>query len=217
MRAACRPPTCRCCTQRDRFCGRRRAVESNIIRPNPSWEKGRVRAMFGIHRRLFRWRKGILGWPQTYPVVDQARVYVSCLVQTRCRVWAGLSDQRHWTVAQSWLANFRRRRAEGKISRRPDGRPTWSSLTPRRPVHDREGRPCSDVRQADDNRRKGRRSLAPDLGAKWFCSNADCQGRHAGLGCGPQGAEGGTRGVGLFLMPARSRRLARPIITGSCG
>ena len=38
-------------------------------------------------------------------------------------------------------------------------------------------------------------------GEKWFCSNADAQ--VVMLLARPQGAVGGTRGVGLFLMPRR--------------
>src|SRR5947207_15492333 len=39
------------------------------------------------------------------------------------------------------------------------------------------------------------------FGEKWFCCNADAE--IVMLLARPQGAEGGTRGVGLFLMPRR--------------
>ena len=99
-------------------------------------------------------RKGILGWPDKYPVVakhaftflfNQAEFGLGCPIN----VTDGCAKL---------LVEFRQRCAEGEVSRRPHP-DRHEQADPGRPVHDREGRRLR-RRQADHDGGAGRRSLA---------------------------------------------------------
>ena len=135
--------------QRDRF-GR----DSQCIEYHPAYRELEKAAFgeFGIHAMSIR--KGIMGWPDKYPVVakhaftflfNQAEFGLGCPIN----VTDGCAKL---------LEQFRQRGAEGKISRRPDP-DRHEQADPGRPVHDREGRRLR-RRHADHDSRAGRRSLA---------------------------------------------------------
>ena len=135
--------------QRDRF-GR----DFQYIEYHPAYRELEKAAFgeFGIHAMSIR--KGILGWPDKYPVVakhaftflfNQAEFGLGCPIN----VTDGCAKL---------LSQFRQRGAEGEISRRPDP-DRHEQADPGRPVHDRKGRRLR-RRHADHDGRAGRRSLA---------------------------------------------------------
>ena len=137
--------------QRDRF-GR----DAQWIEYHPAYRELEKAAFgeFGIHAMSLR--KGIMGWPEKYPVVakhaftflfNQAEFGLGCPIN----VTDGCAKA---------AVEFRQCGAEGKISRRPDAN-RHEQADPGRPVHDREGRRLR-RRHADDDSRAGRRSLAAD-------------------------------------------------------
>src|ERR1700732_923673 len=173
--------------QRDRF-GR----DAQWIEYHPAYSELERAAFgeFGIHAMSLR--KGILGWPEPYPVVakhaftflfNQAEFGLGCPIN----VTDGCGKL---------LANFG---SESLKARYLDGltQTDMAKLTQGGQfMHEKEG--GSDVGtltttavQEGDHWR-----LA---GEKWFCSNADAE--VVMLLARPQGAGPGTRGVGLFLMP----------------
>src|SRR6266403_760412 len=175
--------------QRDRF-GR----DSQYIEYHPAYRELEKAAFgeFGIHAMSVR--KGILGWPDKYPVVaepakknlfNQAEFGLGCPIN----VTDGCAKL---------LANFG---SEALKSRYLDGlTQTDMSLLTQGGQFMTEKEGGSDVGkltttavQEGDHWRLS--------GEKWFCSNADAQ--VVMLLARPQGAVGGTRGVGLFLMPRR--------------
>src|SRR3982075_859835 len=130
--------------QRDRF-GR----DAQRIEYHPAYRELERAAFgeFGIHAMSLR--KGILGWPQTFPVVAK-------------HAFTFLFNQAEFGM--------------GCPINVTDGGTLTTTAT-----------------QEGDHWRL--------TGEKWFCSNADAQ--VVMLLARPQGAIGGTRGVGLFLMPRR--------------
>ena len=175
--------------QRDRF-GR----DAQTIEYHPAYRELEKAAFgeFGIHAMSIR--KGILGWPDKYPVAakhaftflfNQAEFGLGCPIN----VTDGCAKL---------LANFG---SEALKARYLDGltQTDMAKLTQGGQfMTEKEG--GSDVGkltttavQEDDHWRLS--------GEKWFCSNADAE--VVMLLARPQGAVGGTRGVGLFLMPRR--------------
>ena len=145
---------------------------------------------FGIHAMSLR--KGILGWPQTYPVVakhaftflfNQAEFGLGCPIN----VTDGCAKL---------LANFG---SEALKARYLDGltQTDMSRLT--------QGGQFMTEKEGGSDVGKLTTTAVPEgdhwrlWGEKWFCSNADAQ--IVMLLARPQGAQEGTRGVGLFLMP----------------
>src|ERR1700710_2407133 len=175
--------------QRDRF-GR----DSQYIEYHPAYRELEKAAFgeFGIHAMSVR--KGILGWPQTYPVVakhaftflfNQAEFGLGCPIN----VTDGCAKL---------LANFGDAALKAKYL---DGltQTDMAKLTQGGQfMTEKEG--GSDVGKLTTTaiREGGHWRLT---GEKWFCSHADAKG--VMLLARPEGAEAGTRGVGLFLMPRR--------------
>src|SRR3984893_14712196 len=154
--------------QRDRF-GR----DVQWIEYHPAYRELERAAFgeFGIHAMSLR--KGIMGWPEKYPVVakhaftflfNQAEFGLGCPIN----VTDGCAKL---------LANFG---SEGLKAQYLDG-PTEADIA----------KLTTRALQEGDHWRL--------TGEKWFCSNADA--KVVMLLARPEGAPPGTRGVGLFLMP----------------
>src|SRR6202790_87921 len=173
--------------QRDRF-GR----DAQWIEYHPAYRELERAAFgeFGIHAMSLR--KGIMGWPEKYPVVakhaftflfNQAEFGLGCPIN----VTDGCAKL---------LANFGSEALKAKYL---DGltQTDMSKLTQGGQfMTEKEG--GSDVGKLTTTAvQEGDHWLLS--GEKWFCSNADAE--VVMLLARPQGAEGGTRGVGLFLMP----------------
>src|SRR5947209_9998572 len=145
---------------------------------------------FGIH--AMSQRKGILGWPEPYPVVAK-HAFTFLFNQTEFGMGCPINVT---DGCAKLLANFGSEELKAKYL---DGltQTDMSKLTQGGQfMTEKEG--GSDVGtltttavQEGDHWRL--------TGEKWFCSNADA--KIVMLLARPQGAEGGTRGVGLFLMP----------------
>jgi alkylation response protein AidB-like acyl-CoA dehydrogenase len=173
--------------QRDRF-GR----DVQWIEYHPAYrELERVAfGEFGIHAMSIR--KGILGWPDTYPVVakhaftflfNQAEFGVGCPINVTdgcAKLLANFGSEELKAkyldgLTQTELAKLTQ---GGQFMTEKEGGSDVGTLT-------------SIAVQDGDRWRL--------YGEKWFCSNADA--KVVMLLARPQGAPGGTRGVGLFLMP----------------
>jgi alkylation response protein AidB-like acyl-CoA dehydrogenase len=175
--------------QRDRF-GR----DSQTIEYHPAYRELEKAAFgeFGIHAMSVR--KGILGWPDKYPVVakhaftflfNQAEFGLGCPInvtdgcakllnnfgsdELRARYLDGLTQTDMSKLTQG-----------GQFMTEKEGGSDVGTLT------------TSAVQEGDHWRL---------IGEKWFCSNADAE--VVMLLARPEGAGPGTRGVGLFLMPRR--------------
>jgi acyl-CoA dehydrogenase len=175
--------------QRDRF-GR----DAQWIEYHPAYRELERAAFgeFGIHAMSIR--KGILGWPNKYPVAakhaftflfNQAEFGLGCPIN----VTDGCAKL---------LSNFG---SDALKARYLDGltQTDMSKLTQGGQfMTEKEG--GSDVGKLTTTavQEGGHWRLS---GEKWFCSNADAE--VVMLLARPQGAEAGTRGVGLFLMPRR--------------
>jgi hypothetical protein len=175
--------------QRDRF-GR----DTQWIEYHPAYRELEKAAFgeFGIHAMSVR--KGILGWPDRYPVVakhaftllfNQAEFGLGCPIN----VTDGCAKL---------LANFG---SDALKARYLDGlTQTDMSLLTQGGQFMTEKEGGSDVGKLTTMAvQQGDHWLLS--GEKWFCSNADAE--VVMLLARPQGAAGGTRGVGLFLMPRR--------------
>src|SRR6202521_5328405 len=175
--------------QRDRF-GR----DAQWIEYHPAYRELERAAFgeFGIHAMSLR--KGILGWPEKYPVVakhaftflfNQAEFGLGCPIN----VTDGCAKL---------LAKFGSDALKAKYL---DGLPetNMAKLTQGGQfMTEKEG--GSDVGKLMTTAvQDGDRWILS--GEKWFCSNADAE--VVMLLARPRGAEPGTRGVGLFLMPRR--------------
>jgi alkylation response protein AidB-like acyl-CoA dehydrogenase len=173
--------------QRDRF-GR----DAQWIEYHPAYRELENAAFgeFGIHAMSLR--KGILGWPRPYPVAakhaftflfNQAEFGLGCPIN----VTDGCAKL---------LANFGDDALKAKYL---DGltQTDMAKLTQGGQfMTEKEG--GSDVGKLTTTAvQEGRHWRL--TGEKWFCSNADA--KVVMLLARPQGAEAGTRGVGLFLMP----------------
>jgi acyl-CoA dehydrogenase len=173
--------------QRDRF-GR----DIQWIEYHPAYRELERAAFgeFGIHAMSLR--KGILGWPQPYPVVakhaftflfNQAEFGLGCPINVTDGCAKLLSNFGSEALKAKYLDGL----TQTDMSKLTQG---GQFMT------EKEG--GSDVGQLTT-------TAVPEgnhwrlSGEKWFCSNADAQ--VAMLLARPQGGERGTRGVGLFLMP----------------
>src|ERR1700709_1919933 len=175
--------------QRDRF-GR----DSQWIEYHPAYRELERAAFgeFGIHAMSLR--KGIMGWPDKYPVVakhaftflfNQAEFGLGCPIN--------VTDGCAKLVANFGDAALKARYLDG-LTQTDMARLTQGGQF----MTEKEG--GSDVGKLTTTamREGGHWRLT---GEKWFCSNADAE--VVMLLARPQGAESGTRGAGLVLMPRR--------------
>src|SRR4051794_166555 len=173
--------------QRDRF-GR----DAQWIEYHPAYRELENAAFgeFGIHAMSLR--GGILGWPDKYPVVakhaftflfNQAEFGLGCPINVTdgcAKLLANFGDAALKAkylegLTQTDMAKLTQ---GGQFMTEKEGGSDVGKLT------------TTAVQDGDHWRLTGE---------KWFCSNADA--KIVMLLARPQGAEGGTRGVGLFLMP----------------
>src|SRR5579863_5219451 len=173
--------------QRDRF-GR----DAQWIEYHPAYRELERAAFgeFGIHAMSLR--KGILGWPDKYPVVakhaftflfNQAEFGMGCPIN--------VTDGCAKLLANFGSEALKAKYLDGLTSTDMDRLTQGGQF-----MTEKEG--GSDVGTLTT-------SAVPDgdrwrlYGEKWFCSNADA--KVVMLLARPEGAGPGTRGVGLFLMP----------------
>jgi len=173
--------------QRDRF-GR----DAQWIEYHPAYRELERAAFgeFGIHAMSLR--KGIMGWPEPYPVVakhaftflfNQAEFGLGCPINVTDGCGKLLSKFGSEALKARYLdgltqTDMNRLTQGGQFMTEKEGGSDVGTLT------------TTAVQEGDHWRLSGE---------KWFCSNADA--KVVMLLARPQGAEGGTRGVGLFLMP----------------
>jgi alkylation response protein AidB-like acyl-CoA dehydrogenase len=173
--------------QRDRF-GR----DTQWIEYHPAYHELERAAFgeFGIHAMSLR--EGILGWPEKYPVVakhaftflfNQAEFGLGCPINVTdgcAKLLSRFGDEALKTKYLDGLTqtDMNKLTQGGQFMTEKEGGSDVGKLT------------TSAVQDGD------RWVLS---GEKWFCSNADAE--VVMLLARPQGAVGGTRGVGLFLMP----------------
>lgn len=175
--------------QRDRF-GR----DAQRIEYHPAYRELEYAAFgeFGIHAMSHR--KGILGWPDTYPVVakhaftflfNQAEFGMGCPINVTDGAAKLLSNFGDAALKAKYLdgltqTDMKKLTQGGQFMTEKEGGSDVGKLT------------TTAVQEGNHWRLSGE---------KWFCSNADAE--IVMLLARPEGAEGGTRGVGLFLMPRR--------------
>jgi acyl-CoA dehydrogenase len=175
--------------QRDRF-GR----DAQWIEYHPAYRELERAAFgeFGIHAMSVR--KGILGWPDKYPVVakhaftflfNQAEFGLGCPINVTDGCAKLLSNFGSEALKARYLdgltqTDMSKLTQGGQFMTEKEGGSDVGKLT------------TTAVQEGDHWRLSGE---------KWFCSNADAE--VVMLLARPQGAEAGTRGVGLFLMPRR--------------
>jgi acyl-CoA dehydrogenase len=175
--------------QRDKF-GR----DAQWIEYHPAYRELERAAFgeFGIHAMSVR--KGILGWPDKYPVVakhaftflfNQAEFGLGCPIN----VTDGCAKLLANFGSEALKARYLDGLTQTDMSRLTQG---GQFMTEKEGGSDVGKLTTSAVQEGDHWRLHGE---------KWFCSNADAE--VVMLLARPQGAEGGTRGVGLFLMPRR--------------
>ncbi len=173
--------------QRDRF-GR----DVQWIEYHPAYrELERVAfGEFGIHAMSLR--KGILGWPDKYPVVakhaftflfNQAEFGLGCPINVTDGCGKLLASFGNEALKAKYLdgltqTNMAKLTQGGQFMTEKEGGSDVGTLT------------TTAIEEGDHWRL---------FGEKWFCSNADA--KVVMLLARPQGAGPGTRGVGLFLMP----------------
>ncbi len=145
---------------------------------------------FGIHAMSIR--KGILGWPDKYPVLakhaftflfNQAEFGLGCPINVTDGCAKLLANFGSDALKAKYLDGLTETDMEkltqgGQFMTEKEGGSDVGTLT------------TTAVREGDYFRLTGE---------KWFCSNADA--KVVMLLARPEGAVGGTRGVGLFLMP----------------
>ena len=181
--------TCRCCISATAS-----AATSQWIEYHPAYRELERAAFgeFGIHAMSLR--KGILGWPQTYPVVakhaftflfNQAEFGLGCPINVTDGCAKLLANFGSETLKAKYLdgltqTDMSKLTQGGQFMTEKEGGSDVGTLT------------TTAVQEGDHWRLSGE---------KWFCSNADAE--VVMLLARPQGAGGGTRGVGLFLMPRR--------------
>src|ERR1700722_7415736 len=175
--------------QRDRF-GR----DAQWIEYHPAYRELERHAFgeFGIHAMSLR--KGILGWPQTYPVVakhaftflfNQAEFGLGCPINVTDGCAKRLSRFGDEALRARYLdgltqTDMAKLTQGGQFMTEKEGGSDVGKLT------------TTAVPEGDHGRLSG---------GRWFCSNADAE--VVMLLARPEGAVGGTRGVGLFLMPRK--------------
>jgi hypothetical protein len=173
--------------QRDRF-GR----DVQWIEYHPAYRELEKAAFgeFGIHAMSIR--KGILGWPDRYPVVakhaftflfNQAEFGLGCPINVTDGCAKLLANFGTEALKAKYLdgltqTDMTKLTQGGQFMTEKEGGSDVGRLT------------TSAVQEGDHWRL---------YGEKWFCSNADAE--IVMLLARPQGAPAGTRGVGLFLMP----------------
>jgi acyl-CoA dehydrogenase len=173
--------------QRDRF-GR----DVQWIEYHPAYRELERAAFseFGIHAMSIR--KGILGWPDKYPVVakhaftflfNQAEFGLGCPINVTDGCAKLLSNFGSAALQEKYLdgltqTDMERLTQGGQFMTEKEGGSDVGTLT------------TTAVQEGEHWRLTGE---------KWFCSNADA--KVVMLLARPQGADSGTRGVGLFLMP----------------
>src|ERR1700757_4121533 len=173
--------------QRDRF-GR----DAQWIEYHPAYRELERAAFreFGIHAMSLR--KGILGWPDKYPVVakhaftflfNQAEFGLGCPINVTDGCAKLLANFGSEALMAKYLDGLTQTDMEkltqgGQFMTEKEGGSDVGTLT------------TIAVQEADHWRLHGE---------KWFCSNADA--KVVMLLARPEGATSGTRGVGLFLMP----------------
>lgn len=145
---------------------------------------------FGIHAMSHR--KGILGWPETYPAVakhaftflfNQTEFGMGCPINVTDGAARLLSRFGDPALKAKYLdgltqTDMTKLTQGGQFMTEKEGGSDVGKLT------------TTAVQEGDHWRLHGE---------KWFCSNADA--KVVMLLARPEGAVGGTRGVGLFLMP----------------
>ena len=175
--------------QRDRFGG-----DSQTIEYHPAYRELEKAAFgeFGIHAMSVR--KGILGWPDKYPVVakhaftflfNQAEFGLGCPINVTDGCAKLLNNFGSEPLKARYLdgltqTDMNKLTQGGQFMTEKEGGSDVGTLT-------------STAVQDGDHWRL--------TGEKWFCSNADAE--VVMLLARPEGAGPGTRGVGLFLMPRR--------------
>ena len=175
--------------QRDRF-----GHDVQWIEYHPAYRELEQAAFgdFGIHAMSLR--KGILGWPETYPVVakhaftflfNQAEFGMGCPINVTDGAAKLLSRFGDDALKAKYLDGLTQTDTSkltqgGQFMTEKEGGSDVGTLT------------TTAVQEGDHWRLTGE---------KWFCSNADAQ--VVMLLARPQGAGAGTSGVGLFLMPRR--------------
>src|ERR1700676_2783705 len=175
--------------QRDRF-GR----DAQWIEYHPAYRELERAAFgeFGIHAMSLR--KGILGWPEPYPVVakhaftflfNQAEFGLGCPINVTDGCGKLLAKFGSEALKASYLygvtqTDMSKLTQCGQFMTEKEGGSDVGKLS------------TTAVQEGDHWRLSGE---------KWFCSNADAE--VVMLLARPQGAEAGTRGVGLFLMPRK--------------
>src|ERR1700710_1384661 len=175
--------------QRDRF-GR----DAQWIEYHPAYRELERAAFgeFGIHAMSVR--KGILGWPNKYPVAakhaftflfNQAEFGLGCPINVTDGCAKLLSNFGDDALKARYLdgltqTDMTKLTQGGQFMTEKEGGSDVGKLT------------TTAVQEGDHWRLSGE---------KWFCSNADAE--VVMLLARPEGAEAGTRGVGLFLMPRR--------------
>jgi acyl-CoA dehydrogenase len=173
--------------QRDRF-GR----DVQWIEYHPAYRELERAAFgeFGIHAMSLR--KGILGWPDKYPVVakhaftflfNQAEFGLGCPINVTDGCAKLLANFGSEALKEKYLdgltqTNMDQLTQGGQFMTEKEGGSDVGTLT------------TAAVAEGDHWRLTGE---------KWFCSNADA--KVVMLLARPEGAGPGTRGVGLFLMP----------------
>ena len=145
---------------------------------------------FGIHAMSHR--KGILGWPETYPVTakhaftflfNQAEFGMGCPINVTDGAAKLLSRFGDEALKAKYLDGL----TQTDMSKLTQG---GQFMTEKEGGSDVGSLSSTAVREGDHWRL---------YGEKWFCSNADA--KVVMLLSRPEGAGPGTRGVGLFLMP----------------
>jgi acyl-CoA dehydrogenase len=173
--------------QRDRF-GR----DAQWIEYHPAYRELERAAFgeFGIHAMSLR--KGIMGWHEPYPVVakhaftflfNQAEFGLGCPINVTDGCGKLLAKFGSEALKTKYLdgltqTDMSRLTQGGQFMTEKEGGSDVGTLT------------TAAVQEGDHWLLSGE---------KWFCSNADA--KVVMLLARPHGAEGGTRGVGLFLMP----------------
>jgi acyl-CoA dehydrogenase len=175
--------------QRDRF-----GSDAQHIEYHPAYRELENAAFgqFGIHAMSVR--KGILGWPDKYPVVakhaftflfNQAEFGLGCPIN----VTDGCAKLLNNFGSEALKARYLDGLTQTDMSKLTQG---GQFMTEKEGGSD-VGTLTSTAVQEGDHWRL--------YGEKWFCSNADAE--VVMLLARPDGAGPGTRGVGLFLMPRR--------------
>lgn len=175
--------------QRDRF-GR----DIQWIEYHPAYRELERAAFgeFGIHAMSLR--KGILGWPEKYPVVakhaftflfNQAEFGLGCPINVTDGCAKLLANFGSEALKAKYLdgltqTDMNKLTQGGQFMTEKEGGSDVGTLT------------TTAVQEGDHWRL---------FGEKWFCSNADAE--IVMLLARPEGAGSGTRGVGLFLMPRK--------------